>query len=179
MAETGLSHVGLLPIDLRGRLQDVAPKANRFLDEPGVLAVLTLIDVHGFDRVDLSAVDSLDEQVQRVRDWQRKQITREDFFPWACVHQTEAWILAEGSALGKRLGNSNIRADASAELRDLFRPPTTILNDYFMREKKDRYHKIRDGRPLFSQMKFDPVYENCRYFRAFFDELRGVAEKRG
>ena len=101
-----------------------------------------------------------------------------DFFPHASVHETEAWILAEGTALAKRLRDPGIRPEPDAELRNFHNPPSKRINDLFLsRRSKDRYHKIVDGGPLFAALQFEPVYRSCRYFRAFYDELKTVASR--
>ncbi len=173
-----LDRVGLQPIDLRSRLQDVASKGKLFLNDPEILAVFTLIDLHGMDRAKHKESDSLEVKVANIRSWltdSLKHVRSSDFYPHICVHQTEAWILSEGLALSRRLGNIGIEPDPNAERRDLLRPPTSILNDLFLRAKGDRYHKIKDGRPLFASMQFSLVYKSCGYFRTFYDDLRNVA----
>ena len=47
----GLGSVALKPIDLRGKSQNVGKFATLYLDEPGVLAVFTLVDLQGNNQV--------------------------------------------------------------------------------------------------------------------------------
>lgn len=178
-ATDGLARVGLRRVNLRGRLQDVGVKTRLFLDEPEVLGVFTLIDLYGMDRVQHGSQDSLETKVDRVQRWLREQVShpRSDvFFPHVSVHETEAWILAEGAALAKRLHDQTVRPDPEAETTDFQRPPSKRVNELFLsRRSQDRYHKILDGRPLFSDLQFATVYHSCRYFRAFYDDLKRVA----
>lgn len=177
----GLGSVGLHAINLNGRVQDTGVKARLYLEEPDILAAFTLLDLHGMDRVVHHACDELDAKVQRVRQWLRGQVNHpriDDFFPHVCVHQTEAWILAEGSALAERLSDHGIKPDPDAEVKNFQRPPSKRINELFLtRRSADRYQKIRDGRPLFAAMKFEPVYSSCRYFRAFYDDLRAAGRR--
>lgn len=168
----------LMLINLKGKLLDIGRKTPRFLDGPDVLAVFTLIDLYGTDRVQHSAEDSLGTKVKRVQDWLTGQFQHpraRDFYPHLGVHETEAWLLAEGVALAKRLNDSNLRPDPHAESKDLQRPPSKIINDLFLTRRGDRYQKILDGGPLFAAAQFQPVYETCRYFRSFYDDLKHVA----
>ena len=174
----GHKTIGLKTVGLRGRIQDVAVKSMLFLDEQSVLGVFTLIDFYGMDRVNHPLDDSLDTKVQRVRDWLRAQISHirsNDFFPHVGVHETEAWIMAEGSALAGRLNDNSLRPDPNAELKNFQRPPSKRINDLFLtRRPRDRYQKIRDGTPLFKAMKFAQVYKSCRFFRDFYNDLKDV-----
>lgn len=171
--------VGLHAVNLNGRLQDVGVKARLYLDDKEVLGVFTLVDLYGMDRVVHRPDDDLDIKVRRVLDWLRSSLEHARsaaFFPHAGVHETEAWLLAEGIALARRLGDPSIQADPQAESKKFQKPPSKIINELFLKRRPgDRYQKIRDGRPLFDALKFEPVYQSCRYFRSFYDNLKSVA----
>ena len=173
--------VGLKAVSLRGRIQDVAVKSRLFLNEQNVLGVFTLIDLYGMDRVSHPTGDPLDTKVQRVHDWLRAQVSHirsKDFYPHVSVHETEAWILAEGSALAGRLNDNRLRPDSNAELKNFQRPPSKRINELFLaRRHRNRYQKISDGTPLFKAMKFEQVYKSCRFFRAFYDDLKDVGRR--
>ena len=175
-ASEGLSRVGLKAINLRGKLQDVGTKGRLFLDEPDVVAVFTLIDLYRMDRVKHLAADGLHEKVERVREWLRGQVEHPRsaaFLPHVCVHETEAWILAEGVALAKRLRDTTIQPDPDAEAKNFGNPPSKRLNQLVLsRRSGDRYHKISDGRPLFSDMRFEAVHKTCGYFRTFYEDMK-------
>jgi len=166
---------------LDGKLEQVGTKACLYLDDPEVLGVFTLIDLYGMNRVKHSAEDSLDSKVKRVREWLKGRIGHaraNDFFPHLSVHEIEAWMFAEGSALATRLADPGTKPDNGAESRNFQNPPSKPLNELFLHSRLKRsYHKITDGRPLFSKMEFDPVYKTCRYFREFYDDLTAVATR--
>jgi hypothetical protein len=173
-----LGSVGLKRINLHGKLENVGKFAKLYLDEQDVLAVFTLVDLQGMTRVDHPPGDKLEAKIQRVREWLRAQVNHArgaQFFPHICVHQTEAWILAEGQALAARLKDSGVEPDPNAELKDFQNPPSNRLNELFLRFKSRRYGKITDGEPLFAAMQFPPVYNSCRHFQAFYDDLRAIA----
>jgi uncharacterized protein DUF4276 len=174
----GLGSVGLRSINLYGKPQKAGKYAGRYLDDQEVLAVFTLVDLHGTTQVVHTAFDDLEAKVRRVREWLHAQVNHtraQRFFPHVSVHQTEAWILAEGRALAALLNDPAIRPDASAELKNFQDPPSSRLNELFLRAKSRRYNKISDGRPLLAGMQFEPVYDSCRHFRAFYDDLRYAA----
>ena len=120
------------------------------------------------------------DRVPGFRDWLHAQVNHARanwLFPHVCVHQTEAWILDEGHALAVRLGDPNIRPHSIAELRNFQNPPSQRLNELFLRIKKRRYNKKRDGTPLFKAMEFQPVYNSCQYFREFYNDLKAVGQR--
>ena len=167
--------VGIQTINLYGKLQHVASKTKLFLENREVLAVFTMVDLAGMDQVRHSSDDNLEAKVRRVKEWLGNKLAhprKSDFFPYVCVHETEAWILAEGISLGKRLGDPNIKPDPQAEDKNFQNPPSKRLNTLFLNRRKKRYHKIQDGRPLFANMNFDRVYSSCGYFREFYDNLK-------
>jgi hypothetical protein len=175
----GLGSVGLHRITLDGKLQNVGKFVNRYLDEQDVLAVFVLVDLQGMTRVDHQPQDNLETKIQRVRNWLSVQVNHaraNQFFPHVCVHQTEAWILAEGRALAARLNDPGIKPDPNAEFKNFQNPPSNRLDGLFLRNKKRRYSKITDGTPLFTSMQFAPVYDSCRYFRAFYDDLKAAGD---
>jgi hypothetical protein len=177
----GLESVALKPINLRGKPQDVGESATRYLGEPDVLAVFTLVDLQGNNQIVHEPQDSLEVKVQRVQDWLRAQVTHaraDQFFPHICVHETEAWILAEGHALAKRLQDPGILPDPKAEVKNFQNPPSKRVNELFLKLKKTRYNKLADGTPLFKAMQFTAVYRTCGYFRAFYDDLKKTAGPR-
>jgi hypothetical protein len=176
----GLGCVGLKSINLDGKLDKAGKFASGYLDDQEVLAVFTLVDLQGMTQVAHQHEDSLETKIQRVRDWLHAQVNHaraNRLFPHVCVHQTEAWILAEGHALAARLGDPNIRPDSNAELKNFQNPPSERLNELFLRIKKRRYNKKRDGTPLFKAMEFQPVYNSCQYFQELYDDLKAVGQR--
>jgi hypothetical protein len=174
----GLEAVGLDSRNLEGKIQSAGKFACGYLDEQEVLAVFTLVDLQGMTRVSHQSSDSLGVKIQRVQEWLRAQVNhvrKGQFRPHVCVHETEAWILAEGEALAARLRYSGLNPDPNAELKNFENPPSKRLNELFLRHKSERYKKKIDGTPLFKAMKFEPVYASCKNFQAFYDDLKSVA----
>jgi len=177
--EDGLAHIALHPIDLQGKLEEIGDRAVRYLKDESVRAVFTLVDFQGMNRVEHGRGDSPAQGVERVAEWIRRRGGRECrgfLHAHVCVHQTEAWILAEGRALSRRLHDGSVKPDPNAEEKDFDKPPAARLNEMFKRARGDGYQKIRDGRPLFEAMSFHPVYESCPHFRAFYDDLKSAAQ---
>ncbi len=173
----GLGHVGLQGINLGGKLQDIGKYTVRYLGETEILAVFTLLDLQGMTYVKHGVSDGLELKINRVRKWLRDQAKSADgsrFRAHVCVHQIEAWILAEGHTLAARL-NANLEPDAEAESKNFQNPPAKRLNDLFRLHAGRSYRKIIDGTRLFAKMEFEPVYKSCQYFREFYDDLKTAA----
>src|SRR5271157_2902358 len=96
LASVGLHHRCVPP-------RQVGPFACDTLDKRDVIAVFTLIDLYGMNLVAHPPDDELDAKVERVRSWLRTQVQHhrraQAFFPHVSVHEVEAWIMAEGTAL--------------------------------------------------------------------------------
>lgn len=175
----GFSAIGLNRVNLRGHLDKVASFASNYLDDTDVLAVFTLVDLYGMNQVTHLANDELDVRVQRVQNWLRGRLRQHnrasDFIPHVSVHEVEAWILAEGTALAARLENQPIKPDPQAEVKNFQNPPSRRISDFFLKSRGRHYQKIEDGELLFCKMEFQPVYDFCPYFRKFYDELKVAA----
>lgn len=176
----GLRAVGLHPINLGGKLEDVFEYAPRYRRDSQVIAVFTLIDLYGMSRVQHAVYDELADRVARVKTWlwdDYKADLRSFFHPHVSVHEVEAWLLAEGECLAQRLKDAKIQPDRSAETLDFSNPPSKRVDSLFeSRRGGDGYHKINDGTPLFKCLQFRPVYETCGHFRDFYDELKAVGQ---
>jgi hypothetical protein len=173
----GLGSVGLRGINLNGKPQNAGKYANLYLGEQEVRAVFTLVDLQGMAQVVHQPHDILEAKIKRVQYWLRGQVNHaraNQFIPHVCVHQTEAWILAEGYALAARLKDAGITPDPNAEVKNFQNPPSVRLNELFLRIKSRRYNKTVDGTPLFAAMQFVPVYNACPHFRAFYDDLKAA-----
>jgi hypothetical protein len=177
----GFGSVALGHRNLRGDLKKVGPFACDSLDRADVLAVFTLVDLYGMRLVVHPPDDELLAKVERVQTWLRAQVDghrrAQDFFPHVSVHEVEAWILAEGTALSQRLQDASIRPDPQAESKDFQKPPKKRIAELFLRRKKTRYRETLDGQPLFMKMSFQPVYDSCHYFQKFYDDLKTAATR--
>lgn len=176
----GLSAVGLHPINLGGKLEDIFAYVPRYRLDSRVVAVFTVIDLYGMNRVRHGQHDELADKVARVKHWLRDGVDASlssYFHPHVSVHEVEAWVLAEGECLARRLKDSSISPESNAEGLDFINPPSRRI-DALCRSHRhgDGFHKINDGTPLFKCLQFGPVYGNCRYFREFYDDIKSVGQ---
>ena len=175
----GLTEIGLHTINLDSKLENVTKYARRYLNESGIVAVFTLVDLYGMNRVQHNAGDDLATKVNQVKQWLEEDLPpemSERFHSHVSVHEVEAWLLADGHCLAKRLNEKNIKPDPNAETRNFENPPSRRLKELFKKHGRYDYYKLKDGVPLFKDAKFDTVYKSCSYFRAFYDGLKTTAQ---
>jgi hypothetical protein len=171
----GLKSIGLHADNLQAKLEEVFVKVPLYLKNPKVIAVFTLIDLHKMNRFIQGPYSSIEENIQKARNWLKNQFSSDilaKFYPHLSVHEVEAWILAEGISLEKRLKTS-ISIENNAEEIDDQNPPKSRMNSIFHKcGKREGFKEIRDGTPLFQSLDFHKVYQKCPYFRHFYDELK-------
>lgn len=169
----GLKTIGLHKINLQGRLEDVFEYIPRYRRDSQVVAVFSLIDLYGMNRVKHNPDDALAHKVARVKNWLQDNFDPSFFHPHISVHEIEAWLLAEGDCIAQRLKDSKIRPDKNAEIKNFDNHPQKRIDVIFKsRRHGDGYHKINDGTPLFKCLQFKTVYDSCKYFREFYDDLK-------
>lgn len=102
----GLKSIGLPLINLKAKFGDIADKTERSKKDARVVAVFTLIDLYGLRGPSYPKAVSVAQKRSIARDWLQSQVPSVDaefFHPHFAVHDIEAWLLAEGTALGSRL----------------------------------------------------------------------------
>lgn len=176
----GLRTIGLHPINLNGKLEDVFSYVPRYRRDSQVIAVFTLLDLYGMNRVQHAPHDNLSDKVARVKIWLRGNfgaVCADFFYPHISVHEVEAWLLAEGGCLAKRLKDAKIQPNPNTEIQNFDNHPSKRIDNLFKHHRHgDGYHKINDGIALFKCLQFEPVYKTCQYFREFYDELKLVGQ---
>lgn len=85
--------IGLHSINLNGKLEDVFAYVPRYRRDSQVIAVFTLVDLYGMNRVQHGSNDSLADKVVRVKLWLRGDFGSDYanfFYPHVSVHEVEA-----------------------------------------------------------------------------------------
>lgn len=175
----GFRSIGLRSHNLEAKIEDIFDLAPRYRKDRGVIAVFTLLDLYGLNRVSFPKDATLQQKVDAAKRWLRSNtlgVDAEFFHPHLSVHETEAWLLAEGASLGERAG-VKLKPAPNAEEINFDQPPSKRVNDCFSKRRDGGYRKITDAPPLFKRLAFDPVHKTCRYFREFYDDLASVARR--
>lgn len=172
----GMGSVALHTINLHGKLEDIRVNLSGFRQDDRVIAVFTLIDLYGMNRVKHKPGDELSAKVQRVRNWLVDGFTGEDweafYHPHVSVHEVEAWLLADGRCI-----DPTVNPVQDAEKQDFQNPPKRRVDAILRRLRHgDGYREVRDASVMFKRARFEVVYHSCPYFRAFYDDLKEVAK---
>lgn len=146
------------------------------LKTPGVLAVFALVDLKGFSLNYPTDVVSYRDKAKFIKTHLKGFLSdlpeSVKFYPHVAVHDIEAWILADENAVANYFRKSTINYNAnSPEAIDFDKPPSHLLEDFFIENKGHRYRKTVHASELFLAVNFDTVYNKCPHFRDFFDDL--------
>lgn len=170
---------GMKSVGLKSKItrpKKIAKDTKLAIENDGFEAVFTMYDLHKFPCKSIKGEDYKD-RLENLREKIKTMVGFENkFFPHFSIHEIEAWLLAEGKAVAKRL-RCNFKGEANAEEKNFENPPKERLNDLFLRHKKTRYRENIDSASLFKEADFSKVYKTCPYFRQFYDELLEVGKK--
>jgi len=181
----GLRSIALRPINLKGKLEDVFHNVVRFRKDPKAVAVFTLIDLYGMERVLPKKESDLAVNVRTTSNWLRvdgappemkdefkTRAIRSFYHPHVSVHEVEAWLLADGKCIGP-----NIEPLPNAEEIDFQNPPKARVKRILRKlRSRDDYREGIDAQIMFKRARFDVVYASCHYFKVFYDDLKQVAQ---
>ena len=182
----GLKAIGLPTTNLDGKLEDVFDNVVRFRRDPKVLAVFTLVDLFEMKRVSHKPDDALADKVRRTCNWFRidgappelkdefKSLEMRSFYhPHISVHEVEAWLLADGKCIGP-----GVSPLTKAEEKNFQNPPKARVKKTLRKlRNRDDYREVIDGEIMFKRARFNAVEESCPYFKAFYDDLKQVAQR--
>ncbi len=86
------------------------------------------------------------------------------------MHDIESWILCDRRQLATHLSCPEDRFGQQAEEMDLDNPPKRVIHELFRRSGK-QYRETAEGIELLANLSISNVYERCRYFKTFLDDL--------
>lgn len=155
--------------------KDIHKQTKLLIENNDCNVVFILFDLYGFQQ-ELKG-NSFKEKRKYIIDKLKTNSEYANlFFPHFAIHEIESWILTDGDALSAYL-KSRVAGENNAEEIDFDNYPSKRLNYLFLKLKKRRYYKNTDSTALFKKLDFKKVYDNCHYFRTFYDELKNVGEK--
>ncbi|MCH7811978.1 MAG: DUF4276 family protein [Chloroflexi bacterium] len=155
-------------------LRDVGAKTRLHLQNSDTLAVIGLMDLHGFP-VALSPGDRR-EQVEEARSIVVDRIPSEcrpRFRQHFAVHELEAWMFSDPSILPFALPSRYVAA--LPEDLDLGDPPSRHLHRLYKAHRPRGYVKTLDGKALLGKLDPSRIYEKCPHFAQLLDELLALA----
>ena len=155
--------------------KDIHKQTKQLIENGDCDAVFLLFDLYGFPQ-ELKGLDYKEKQEYIVQKLKTESNYHDLFFPHLAVHEIEAWVLADGDTLTAYFRNK-ISGENNAEEKNFQNNPSKRLNDLFNKYKHTRYYKNSDSSALFRKLNFTSVYNNCPYFRLFYDELVKIGQE--
>ena len=180
-----LKNVGLKAVNLSANYDKIRNYVDKYSSEHHTVAVFTLIDLYGFNRVDFSRMDDYSEKHIKAKEWICKECEEQrKLHVHFSVHETEALFYASNDILCSYLGFS-IPISTKPEEINFEKSPSKRLNGLFVKHKKRRYNKgggfTDDDTRLFEKMAEENVLEDicgkCPYFRSFINDLENTAKR--
>lgn len=159
-------------------LDDVAQKSRMHLDEGDVVAVVSLLDLHGFPRYP-DSVRGVRERYKWGRKHVEQLVARENpvaqskFRHFFAVHELEAWLLSDPAIFPQGVQAELPKKPPEAVNFD--EPPARLLNRVYHSVTGRNYKKRTHGPRLFKKLNPELVYKMCPHFKAMMDELLELA----
>ena len=169
------NQVRIQPVKFNGvgeYLKEIAPRANRALQDPGVLGVIGLIDFYA------STMQYPDGPVATQYQWAKKElehrVNHPRFHQHFAVHETEAWLLSDLDIFPPAI-RGDLPKTQKPETVNHRHPPSHRLKDIYHRRLARKYSKPLDGASLFRQLNPQTAYNRCPHLKLLLDDILTLA----
>lgn len=138
------------------------------LAEPGVTAVVALIDVY----------PDYSDAAEAKRILSEKAGSPPNFYAHAAQHDVEAWLLPFWDEICRSLGVSQGRPGEHPEEVDHDRPPSLHLRELYGRAKnpKRSYSKVTEMRQVLKGRDLKIIADRCPEFKLFLNTLLKLSD---
>ncbi len=170
--------VGIIPVRFEGwaeLVKDSPTKANLYLSQGGVIAVIALLDLYGptFYPDDENTVA---KRYQWAKRYLEGKVDQSNFFQFFAVHEVEAWLLSDPSIFPNSVKPLIQKISKSPEDINNTKPPAKHLNEIYSRQTKKRYKKVTYGKDLFSKLDPSVAYNKCPHLKELLDTMLKIAK---
>jgi hypothetical protein len=173
--------IGLDTVKFKGwpeLVKDSPQKAQKYLAERDVLAVIALLDLYGptFYPANKSSVA---ERYQWAKADLEKKVNQPRFFQFFAVHEVEAWLLSDPNAFPHEVQSSFTKKITHPETVDFDEPPGKLLDRIYRSKTNHSYLKVTQGQKLFKKLDPDLAYNKCPYLKDMLDKMLEIARANG
>jgi len=171
--------VGLQPVRFEGwadLVKNSPTKANLYLSQPDVIAVIALLDLYG-PTIYPEDRNTPAERYQWGKEFLEREVNKSNFLQFFAVHEVEAWLLSDPSIFPDSIKSSIQKISDSPEEINNTKPPAKRLDDIYKKQTKKRYMKTTCGINLFSKLDPNIAYQKCPYLKALLDEMLRMASE--
>ena len=156
-------------------VKDSPIKANLYLSQGGVIAVIALLDLYG-PTIYPDNENTAEKRYQWAKRYLEGKVDQPNFFQFFAVHEVEAWLFSDPSIFPNSIKTSVQKISKSPEDIDNTMPPAKRLNEIYSRQTKRRYKKVTYGKSLFAKLDPNAAYKKCPYLRELLDAMMKIAK---
>lgn len=151
-------------------VRDTPRKAIRYLADPDILGVVSILDLYG-PTFYPDHLNTADDRRQWGMEEMRRKVSHEKYRHHFAVHEVEAWLLAQPDILPQQVRNRLPARAAQPEAVNFDVPPARLLNRLYREAISRDYKKVTEGTKLFARLDPETVYLSCPAFKALADDL--------
>lgn len=156
-------------------VKDSPTKANLYLSQCGVIAVIALLDLYG-PTIYPNDKNTATERYTWAKQHLEGKVDQINFFQFFAVHEVEAWLLSDPSIFPNLIKTSIQKISQSPETINTTLPPAKRLNDIYKKKIKRRYKKVVYGKNLFLKLDPNVAYNKCPYLKELLDAMLKIAK---
>ena len=159
-------------------VKDSPTKAGLHLGQPKVIAVISLLDLHGPTFYPPTVTD-VKERYKWGKQHMERLVDQKRFVHFFAVHEIEAWLLSDPSIFPVPLRKDVAAVSHNPENVNDIEPPSKRLNRIYNQNRGKNYRKVVDGEALFKKLDPEIAYEKCPYLKLLLDKMLELATDSG
>lgn len=159
-------------------VKDVKTKAHLHLGQPDVIAVLSLLDLHG-PTIHPNDQQTADERRVWGTGHLQEKVGHDRYFHFFAVHEVEAWLLSQPEIFPREVRDLFPPQIRTPERVNFNEPPAYLLDRLYRQAQGKSYKKVVYGTQLFSKLDVNIAREKCPQLRAMLDKMLMLAKAAG
>lgn len=156
-------------------VKDSSTKANLYLSQGGVIAVIALLDLFG-PTIYPDNENTAENRCLWAKRYLEGKVNQKKFFQFFAVHEVEAWLLSDPSIFPNSIKPFVQKISKSPEEINNKMPPAKRLNEIYSKQTKRRYKKVTYGKNLFAKLDPSVAYKKCPYLKELLDAMLNLAK---
>ena len=156
-------------------VKDSPIKANLYLSQDSVIAVIALLDLYG-PTIYPNDKNTATERYTWAKQYLEGKVGQDNFFQFFAVHEVEAWLLSDPSIFPNLIKTYVQKISQSPETINNTMPPAKRLNDIYQKKTKRRYKKVVYGKDLFAKLDPSVAYKKCPHLKELLDTMLTIAK---
>ena len=155
-------------------VKDSPTKANLYLSQDSVIAVIALLDLYG-PTIYPNSKNTATERYAWAKQHLEGKVDQTNFFQFFAVYEVEAWLLSDPTIFPNSIKPLVQKISNSPEDINNTMPPAKRLNEIYSKETKRRYKKVTYGKDLFAKLDPNVAYKKCPRLKELLDVMLKLA----